>query len=95
MSSTVVVAAKKTQKCAFRWHPSRTLISISQLPGLKNQRFAALLLPPGTTRAGPVEKTIALPEDQAGRLQSLAYERGTSEDSLIREAIEAYVTKKA
>lgn len=68
-------------------------VELAEFAAIYEKDVDHFLLRPALTRPKSVERTVQLSGEAAAAFRSLAYDRGESEEALIRDALEAYVRR--
>ncbi len=68
-------------------------VELAELAAIYEKDVDHFLLRPALSRPKSVERTVQLSGEAAVAFRTLAYDRGESEEALIRDALEAYVRR--
>ena len=68
-------------------------VELAEFAAVYEKELDYFLLKPALSQPESVEKTVLLSGEAAAAYQALAYDRGESEEALIRDALEAYVRR--
>ncbi len=84
--STTQAFVSKVERGERRIDP----VELAEFAAVYEKELGYFLLRPALCQPKSVERTVLLSGEAAAAFQTLAYDRGESEEALIRDALEAY-----